>query len=482
MGNVNVIPAIVLISYIILTLVIANMVLRKKMGSEHYLVAGRALPMFMVMAVVLGDWLGGGSTVGVCQRGYNEGIVGWVYPISIGIGLIVFSFTLAGAYRKLRAITIAEVAGKVFGTRTRITSAIVIGVAYFAVAITQLVAGGALLAPLLGIDKWLAELIAALIFIAVITAGGLASVAVVNIVQCVVIYVGMLLGLFFALTLVGDGSAFAGMSVLTDKLPASFWNFDSIAPVKVSGEVLATILSCFVAQAALTGVFAARDEKASISGTRLAGILIIPIGITFVLLGMCAKIYYGTALPFGLSAGPAMMLALHPVIAGIALCGLFAAIISTGPLCFLAPTQILIRDIYTAYINPQASDKKVLLYSRILGIVLVLLGWVLAVSVTNILDTLFWAFALRSAIAIVLIMIAYLGSRRISEDGAFWGLIIGVGVLIVWTLLGSPYQIHVAVPLVVVIIISVLLISKFRKRKTELSPEVIEALYGSKER
>ncbi len=91
MENVNVIPAIILISYIILTLVIANMVLRKKMGSEHYLVAGRALPMFMVMAVVLGDWLGGGSTVGVCQRGYNEGIVGWVYPISIGIGLIVFS-------------------------------------------------------------------------------------------------------------------------------------------------------------------------------------------------------------------------------------------------------------------------------------------------------------------------------------------------------------------------------------------------------
>jgi len=478
MENVNVIPLSILVGYIILTLVIANMVLRKKLGSEHYLVAGRTLPFLMVMAVVLGDWLGGGSTVGVCQRGYNEGIVGWVYPISIGIGLLIFSFTMAGAYRKLRAITIAEVAGKVFGTRTRITSAIVIGVAYFAVAITQLVAGGALLSPLLGIDKWLADLIAALIFIAVITAGGLASVAAVNIVQCAVIYIGMILGLFFALAMIGDGSAFAGISTLTDKLPASFWSFDSIAPVKVSGEVLATILSCFVAQAALTGVFAARDEKAAVSGTKLAGVLIIPIGITFVLLGMCARVYYGTTLPFGLSAGPAMMLALHPVIAGIALCGLFAAIISTGPLCFLSPTQILIRDVYTAYINPDASDKKILLYSRILGVVLVLLGWILAVAVTNILDTLFWAFALRSAIAVILIMIAYLGSRRISEDGAFWSLVIGVGVLIIWTLLGSPYQIHVAVPLVVTIAISALVISRFRKRDKELSAEVIEALYG----
>ena len=116
MQNVNLVPMLILIGYVILTLIIANMVLRRKLGSEHYLVAGRALPAIMVMAVVLGDWLGGGSTVGVCQRGYNEGIVGWIYPISIGAGLLIFSFTLAGAYRKLKAITIAEVAGKVFGT------------------------------------------------------------------------------------------------------------------------------------------------------------------------------------------------------------------------------------------------------------------------------------------------------------------------------------------------------------------------------
>lgn len=482
MENVNVIPMIILISYIILTLVIANMVLRKKMGSEHYLVAGRALPMFMVMAVVLGDWLGGGSTVGVCQRGYNEGIVGWVYPISIGIGLIVFSFTLAGVYRKLRAITIAEVAGKVFGTRTHIASAIVIGIAYFVIAITQLVAGGALLAPLLGIDKWIADLITAVIFIAVISAGGLASIAAVNIVQCVVIYVGMLLGLFFSLALIGGGSVFAGFGALADKLPASFWSFESISPVTVSGEVLAVILSCFVAQAALTGVFAAKDEKAAISGTRLAGVLIIPIGITFVLLGMCAKVYYGTALPFGLSAGPAMMLSLNPVIAGIALCGLFAAIISTGPLCFLAPTQILIRDIYSAYINPTASDKKILLYSRLLGIMLIMAGWILAVTMHDILGTLFWAFALRSGIAVILIMVAYLGSRRISEDGAFWGLIVGLVALIAWTMLGSPYGIHVAMPTVVVIVISSLVISRFSRRKTELSQEVRDALYGGREK
>ena len=148
----------------------------------------------------------------------------------------------------------------------------------------------------------------------------------------------------------------------------------------------------------------------------------------------------------------------------------------------MAPTQILIRDIYSAYINPKASDKKVLLYSRLLGIMLIIAGWILSVTMYDILGTLFWAFALRSGIAVILIMVAYLGSRRISEDGAFWGLIIGLGALIAWTLLGSPYGIHVAVPTVVVIVISSLVISRFSRRKTELSQEVRDALYGGGEK
>ena len=58
---------------------VANIVLRKKLGSERFLVAARALPLTLVVAVVLGDMVGGASTVGVCQRGFNEGILSSFY-------------------------------------------------------------------------------------------------------------------------------------------------------------------------------------------------------------------------------------------------------------------------------------------------------------------------------------------------------------------------------------------------------------------
>ena len=49
--------------------------------------------------------------------------------------------------------------------------------AYYVPAITQIIAEGALLAPLLGIEKWLADHIAATVFLAIIAAGGLCSIA-----------------------------------------------------------------------------------------------------------------------------------------------------------------------------------------------------------------------------------------------------------------------------------------------------------------
>lgn len=201
--KLQIIPIAILIIYMVLTFVVATLGLRRRLSAEHFLVAGRTLPVSMVAAIVLGDWLGGGATIGVPQRSYSEGIVAWLYTISISLALFALAFTMSARLRRFGAITVPEIMGKLFDGRTRLCSAIVIGLAYYILGITQIVAGGALLEPLLGVEKWLADLIAAAIFLVIIIAGGLRSIALVNIVQCIVIYVGMFLGLFYSLHFIG---------------------------------------------------------------------------------------------------------------------------------------------------------------------------------------------------------------------------------------------------------------------------------------
>ena len=473
---INVIPIVMLVVYSILMIGVANTVLRKKLGSDHFLVAARALPLSLVIGVLLGDMVGGASTVGVCQRGFNEGLVGSLYSISMGLAFFAFASTMSARFRRLKAITIPEVVGRLFDTKTRLTSALVIGVAYLFIGITQIMAGGALLSALLNVDIWLAELIAAIIFVIIISAGGLRSIALINIIQVFVIFTGMIVSLIFSLKLIG-GTIPLGINRIWTELPPSYWNFFSRPPLTLAGEVLGTVFTFFAAQAAITGIFAAKDQKAAVQGTWIAGALIMPIGVCFAIIGMCAKVHFGDSLPFGLSAAPAMMLSLNPFVAGIALCGLFAAIISTGPLNFLAPIQIIIRDVYTVYINPTASDKKLVFVSRLLAIIIVFVGWTIAVTLQEILVLTFWAFAIRAGIAIILLSVTYLGSRYVSEDGAFWGLISGVLAFAIWTIKGSPFGLHVAIPTMATVFIATLVISKFRKRKNELAPEVQKALY-----
>ena len=478
--DIQIVPAIILVLYAIITIGVANIVLRRKLGSDHFLVAARALPLILVVAVVLGDMVGGASTVGVTQRGFNFGIMGSLYSIALGLAFFAVASTMAARFRRLHAITIPEVVGRLFDAKTRMTAAIVIGFAYFFIGIPQIMAGGALLAPLLGIEVKYAMGIAALIFTLIIISGGLKSIALVNMIQVVVIFTGMIVALVASLALLG-GSVAEGFARIRTELPTEYWSVTGGKnPLTISGEIIGTVFTFFAAQAAITGLFAAKDIKTAVRGTWIAGFLIMPIGMCFALLGMCAKLHFGDALPYGLSAAPAMMLAHHPIVASISLCGLFAAVMSTGPLNFLAPIQIFIRDIYTVYINKNASDKKLMFLNRLLAILLLIAGWAVAVTLQEILQVTYWAFAFRAGIAVLLLSVTYLGSRFVSEDGAFGGLIAGVIMFAIWELIGTPYGIHVAIPSLATVFIATLVISKFRKRKHELSPEVREALHPGK--
>ncbi|MHB9029059.1 MAG: sodium:solute symporter family protein, partial [Candidatus Latescibacterota bacterium] len=309
---INAIPLTILIIYAALTLGAANMVLRKKLGSDHFLVAARSLPLYLVVAVLAGDMIGGASTVGVTQRGYSEGVVAILVSIGAGLAFFVFAATMSGRFRKLKPVTIPEVIGKLFDTRTRFTTALVIGISYFFLAVAQIMAGGALLSALLGMKIWIAEVITMLIFAVIVITGGLRSIALVNIVQIIVLITGMFASAVFSLILIG-GSVSAGIGRIWNELPPSYWSFSlSRSPWTWSGEMLGAIFTLFAAQAAITGIFAARDHKTAVQGAWLAGLVCMSVGIPFTVLGMCAKIHFGTALPYGLSAAPAMMLALNP--------------------------------------------------------------------------------------------------------------------------------------------------------------------------
>ena len=113
-------------------------------------------------------------------------------------------------------------------------------------------------------------------------------------------------------------------------------------------------------------------------------------------------------------------------IRGMAVAGLIAAAMSTFDSTVNAGASYWVKDIYQAIINPEASDKQLMLQSRMSSLIIAVLGFFLSLTVNNINEI--WTFitaCLGAALFIPMVMRWYW--HRFNGWGFAWG--VGVGLV-----------------------------------------------------
>jgi SSS family solute:Na+ symporter/sodium/proline symporter len=126
--------------------------------------------------------------------------------------------------------------------------------------------------------------------------------------------------------------------------------------------------------------------------------------------------------------------ALHglPAWLGALLMGaVFAKIISTANNYLFSPATNLVNDVFTRYLAPQASNKRVIIVSRL---VVVMLGiWALyqAVNTHSVLAKTLYAYTIYSA-ALTPVILAAFYSRRANAQGAVTAIAAGTLVTFFW--------------------------------------------------
>jgi SSS family solute:Na+ symporter/sodium/proline symporter len=113
----------------------------------------------------------------------------------------------------------------------------------------------------------------------------------------------------------------------------------------------------------------------------------------------------------------------------------FAKVISTASNYLFSPASNLIEDVFVRYIAPNASNKRVLIISRL---AVVLLGcWALyqAIYAPSILAKMLWAYTIYSA-ALTPVVLAAFYSKRVTAWGAVAAIAGGTLVTLSWDLPG----------------------------------------------
>ena len=440
---------IVVLAYFALITLIS--VLTKKVASRSaadYLVAGRNLGVIACAVVVASEWLGGMSTIGVSEKAFTSGTLQPIlYNISTAIGMIIIGYTVARHYRQNNVHTVSEMLKNLFGRRAKTVSAIAFLFAYIVLAFVQLQTASSVISAMFDLPWVYAVIISSVVITIYTYIGGMHALAITGIIHVAVMFIGIGYATFTGLTDIGGFAALKGEMIASGS-PENLYNPFSGGLGYAWSLILGGVLGGMAGQASIQPIFAARTADIAKKAAILSSLIIAPFGIMVAMLGLLAKTgnYFDittAASPlWNVDLGainakmvlPTLMVIpefIHPIMGGVALAGILAAILSTvGPVNFAVVT-IATKDIYHGIINKSAVDKKIISTARKLVILVNLITIPLAIfSSGAILSMAYISYGIRAIGAIVIVLGIY---KRgwISTDGVRFAFIGGTIAVIV---------------------------------------------------
>src|ERR1700728_4319322 len=395
-----------------------------------YLVAGRSLPAFVLVLTLLTSWIGAGSLFAGAENAYKNGFAALWQPAGGWLGLLLIYF-IAPRARKFAQFTLPDLLEGRYNQAARVLGTIAILFAYVAITSYQFKGGGNVLHLIFPgtVTPELGTYIIATFVIVSTALAGMSSVAYMDVAIGSLVTVICIVATPYLFLQAG------GWAGLHAALPEThFQVLGNLTLVRALEFLVPTMLLMLGNQVMYQKFFSAKSERdASIAvvgwilGTLLLETLIVAIAVFGSALYKTGEV---AAQPYEIIPYTAR----HglPTLMGALLLGaVFAKVISTASNYLFSPATNLVNDVFVRYISPGASNKRVLIISRL---AVVLLGcWALyqAIYAQSILQKMLWAYTIYSA-ALTPVVLAAFYSKRVTAWGAVAAIGSGTVVTLVW--------------------------------------------------
>ena len=455
--------AIVLALIVLILLTVSLTRLGKVHTRADYLVAGRSLPAFVLVFTLLSSWIGSGSLLAGAENAYRHGFAALWQGAGGWAGLLLIYF-IAPRARKFAQYTIPDLLEVRYNQAARVLGVITILLAYTAITSYQFIGGGDILHLIFPASITAIQgrcIIAA--FVIVFTAiAGMSSVAYMD------LFIGLLATCTLCLSLPVLIHLGGGWHVIREALPASTSSSSAIsAPSSASRLFLPTCLLLLGNQSMYQKFFSAKTEKDAsravvgwIVGTVLlesvivalavAGSALFPTGevhdhpreiLAYIGLHGFAPAATSISVPFAGGGGsyiitttqvlPPFTLHALQLLGALLVGAIFAKVISTANNWLFSPATNLVNDIFVRYIKPQASNRQVLIVSRLM--VVLLGGWALAQSLgtESVLKKALYAYTIYG-VGLTPVILAAFYSRRATASAAVASIFTGTFVTVFW--------------------------------------------------
>ena len=434
---------VVLVIYLLVLLAIGVWGGKESKSVAGYFVAGKKLPSWVIAFSSNSTGESGWLLLGLTGMGYLVGIHAlWVVMgevLGVALGWVLVASRFKSYTDRYDAITVPDYLEARFRDTThliRLVSVVIIFSMVTVYTAAQFTAAGKAFSAFLGISYTTGALVGAAVILYYTTVGGFKAVAYSDLLQGVLMFLGLLVLPIVGITAAGGWMAMiSGLRSIDQNLLNPMGSFGvSVTGVVSALSFLGIGLAFLGAPQLLTRFIAAKGRKEIVSGGLLAVICIIVFDIGAVFAGMAGRVLfpgladYETIMPIMSSE------LFSPVFTGIFLVIVLAAIMSTVDSLLILVSSAVIRDVVQKIFQPHITEQRLSLYGKLTTIVIGVLALVTALGEVRMI---FWfvLFAwsgLASAFAPEILCSLFW--KRTTRTGAVAGMIGGFLTAVIWVL------------------------------------------------
>ncbi len=425
--------------YMLVSIGIGLWAARRVNNTADYALAGRSLPLMMVIATTFATWFGSETVLGLPGRFIEGGIAGVVEePFGSGAALILVGVFFARKLYRMNLLTIGDFYRRRYGKKIELACSVFIILSYLGWVGAQVAALGLVINLLTegAISVSLGMMIGTFVVLFYTVYGGMWSVAFTDFLQMAVIIAGLIAVAVVAGDMAGGLNnvvSFAQSRDLFHVFPEMtfhgwiFW----------ISAAMTMMIGSIPQQDVFQRVMSAKDEKTATRGPIFGGcfyILFAFVPMFIVCAAVLAMPGVGQTL---LTTDPQLLLPTlvrdyMPVWLRVLFFGaVLSAVMSTASATMLAPTTTFVHNVLRNYITIKPKDE--LLYFR--GALVIFASAVLAYSLwfegTAIYDMVAMAYQFP-VVGAFWPLVAGIYWKRATTQGAWVSIIFGA---ITWTIL-----------------------------------------------
>jgi SSS family solute:Na+ symporter len=432
------------IVYLLVTIGIGLYAARRVKTTADFAIAGRHLPLVMIVTTTFATWFGSETVLGIPAKFVNGGLNSVVEdPFGAGTCLILVGLFFAGRLYRMTLLTISDYYRERFGRTVEVACSLIIMLSYLGWVSAQVTALGLVFNLLSGgaVSIPMGMVIGVISILAYTLFGGMWSVAITDFIQMIILVVGLAILAVFAGNMAGGADKVISFAVSKDLF--KFWpepTFKDI--IFFFAAAITMMLGSIPQQDVFQRVMSANSVGAATKGPVIGGICYILFAFVPMFLVASALLIMPEQAAALLKDDPqkvlpTLVLEKMPFVMQVLFFGaLLSAIKSTASATLLAPSVTFTENIWRQF-RPRVSDRKELMTMRITVLVFsaLVLAYAIRMQGTSIYEMVSGAYQVTLVGAFIPLVFG-LYWKKASTQGAIFSIVLG---LLTWLLfLASP--------------------------------------------